>query len=100
MGKTALITGASAGLGAEYAWLFAEDGHDVVLLARRKDKLDALAEQIAARHPSVRAHVLQEDLGDARAPERIVKELASRGIEIEFLVNNAGFGTTGTFAEL
>jgi short-subunit dehydrogenase len=100
MNKTALITGASAGLGAEYAWLFAEDGHDVVLLARRKDKLDALAEQIAARHPSVRAHVLQEDLGDARAPERIVKELASRGIEIEFLVNNAGFGTTGTFAEL
>jgi short-subunit dehydrogenase len=100
MNKTALITGASAGLGAEYAWLFARDGHDVVLVARRKDKLDALSEEIKAKHPAVQAHVLQEDLGDADAPERIAKELARRGIEIEYLVNNAGFGSNGAFAEL
>jgi short-subunit dehydrogenase len=100
MNKTALITGASAGLGAEYAWLFAQDGHDVVLVARRKDKLEALAAEIKAKHPAVQAHVLQEDLGDADAPERIAKELSRRGIEIEYLVNNAGFGSNGAFADL
>ncbi len=100
MNKTALITGASAGLGAEFAWLFAENGHDVVLVARRKDKLDALAQEIKAKHPAVTAHVLQEDLGDADAPERISAELSRRSIAIEYLVNNAGFGTSGAFAEL
>src|SRR5262249_5417048 len=98
MKKTALITGASGGIGAELAWLFAADGHDVVLVARRRDKLDALAGEIKAKH-SVSAHVIVDDLGSPGAAERIVKELGSRGIEIEFLVNNAGFGSTGAFAE-
>jgi short-subunit dehydrogenase len=100
MNKTALITGASAGLGAEYAWLFAEAGHDSVLVARRQDKLEALSAEIVAKHPGVKAHVLREDLADAGAPERIAAELSRRGIEIEFLVNNAGFATNGKFAEL
>jgi uncharacterized protein len=99
MGKTALITGASAGLGSEFATLFAADGHDVVLVARRRDKLDAVSGEIAKKH-GVRAFALAEDLTDPAAPERIVGELGRLGLEIEFLVNNAGFGSTGAFAEL
>jgi short-subunit dehydrogenase len=99
MGKTALITGASAGLGSEFARLFAADGHDVVLVARRRDKLDALSGEIAKKH-GVRAIALAADLTDPAAPERIVGELGRLALEVEFLVNNAGFGTSGTFVEL
>jgi short-subunit dehydrogenase len=99
MKKTALITGASAGIGAELAWLFAADGHDVALVARRRDKLEALAAEIKAKH-EVAAHVIADDLGAAGAAERIAKELGARGVEVEFLVNNAGFGSTGAFVEL
>jgi short-subunit dehydrogenase len=95
---TALITGASAGLGTEYAWIFAERGHDVVLLARRRDKLDALAEKIRTKH-KVTATVLAEDLADAGAPARIFAALEEKKIAIEFLVNNAGFATSGDFAD-
>ena len=97
--KTALVTGASAGLGAELARLFAADGHDVVLVARRRDKLEALGSELEAKH-AVRSVAVAEDLGDREAPTRIVKELEKRGIAVEFLVNNAGFGTNGAFAEL
>ncbi len=95
---TALITGASAGLGAELAWLFAAAKHDVVLVARRQDKLDALAKDIQAKH-EVKAHVLAEDLAKPGAAARIASALEKLGIDIEFLVNNAGFGGTGAFAE-
>jgi short-subunit dehydrogenase len=97
--KTALVTGASAGLGAELSRLFAEDGHDVVLVARRRDKLDAIASEITQKH-GVRATVVAEDLTDAAAPERIARALDERDIAVEFLVNNAGFGTTGAFSKL
>jgi short-subunit dehydrogenase len=99
MGKVALITGASAGLGAELARLFVGDGHDVVLVARRRDRLEELASQLT-KSGGARAHVLPEDLADEKAPERLVAELGKRGIEIEFLVNNAGYGTTGAFVDL
>lgn len=98
MTKTALITGASAGLGLELAQLFAADKHDVVLVARRKDQLEALATRLAAERGVV-ARVISADLGDPGAPQRIVDELKRRNVEIEFLVNNAGFGTTGPFVE-
>ncbi len=94
---TALITGASAGLGTEYAWLLAQAGHDVVLVARRREKLEALAEQIQTKH-KVTATVLAEDLCDAAAPARIFAALEEKKIAIEFLVNNAGFATSGDFA--
>ncbi len=98
MSKTALVTGASAGLGADLARLFAADGHDVVVVARRRDKLDALAQEITAKH-HVAAHVLVEDLARPGAAERITEEVAKRGIAIEYLVNNAGFGSTGAFVD-
>jgi short-subunit dehydrogenase len=97
-GKTALVTGASAGIGAALAWLFAADGHDVVLVARRRDKLQALAGEMAKKH-GVLATVLPEDLADAGAPSRIASMVEERGIQVEFLVNNAGFATAGAFSE-
>jgi len=94
---TALITGASAGLGLEYAKLFAADKHDLVLVARRKDRLEELARTLADAH-KVRVEVIAVDLMKADAAETILKEVAERKLEIEFLVNNAGYGTTGRFA--
>jgi short-subunit dehydrogenase len=87
------------GLGAELARLFAADGHDLVLVARRRDKLEALGAELETKH-GVRAVALPEDLGDREAPVRIARELEKRGVAVEFLVNNAGFGTNGAFADL
>jgi len=98
MTKTALVTGASAGLGLELAQLFAADKHDLVLVARRREQLEALAARLTAEH-GIRATVLAADLADPGSPQRIADELAARRIEIEFLVNNAGFGSTGPFVD-
>src|SRR5262252_2976307 len=98
MGKTALVTGASSGLGLELARLFARDGHDLVVVARRRDHLEALATRLAAEH-GVAARIISEDLADPIAPRRIVEELTARRIEVEFLVNSAGFGTNGPFVD-
>jgi uncharacterized protein len=93
----ALITGASAGLGAELARLFAKDKHDLLLVARRLDRLEALAQQLEDAH-GIRAHVLACDLGMPDGSAKVVAEAQRLGLEIDFLVNNAGFGTSGAFA--
>jgi short-subunit dehydrogenase len=98
MSKTALVTGASAGLGTEFARLFAKDGHDVAVVARRRDKLETLAAEIKAEH-GVEVHVVAEDLGKPGAGSRVASELAKRRVDIEFLVNNAGFGGIGKFVQ-
>jgi short-subunit dehydrogenase len=92
--STALITGASVGLGRELARLFAEDRNDLVLVARRRDKLDELAAELTAKH-GVRTKVIAADLGDPAAPATI----AAQAGEIDALVNNAGFGAHGAFHE-
>lgn len=91
-----MITGASAGIGEAFAEVFAAEGFDVVLVARRHDRLQALADRLHTAH-GVSADVIAADLGDPLAPGRIVAELASRGVEIDALVNNAGYGVTGTY---
>ena len=96
--RVALITGASAGLGLEYSKLFAAEGHDVVLVARRQDRLEALAAQLQQAH-GTRTHIVATDLATAEGPRRVTDELQRLGLEIDFLVNNAGFGTSGVFAE-
>lgn len=96
---TALITGASAGLGLEYAKLFAADGHDLVLVARRRDRLEALAGQLEQAH-GTRAHVVAADLALPDGPRRTLEEIRRLEVPLEFLVNNAGFGTSGAFFEL
>jgi short-subunit dehydrogenase len=94
-----LITGASAGIGAELARVFAEHGHELVLVARREDRLAALAAEIAASGRT-RPTVLAIDLTQRDAVCRIAAELTSRGLEPAIVVNNAGFGLAGSAAVL
>jgi len=97
-GRTVLITGASAGIGKELALVFAAHQFDVVLVARRKDKLDELAGEIAHKH-GVCAHVLVADLSDPAAPRQIFDEMVKRRISVDALVNNAGFAIPGKFRD-
>jgi uncharacterized protein len=99
MNPVTLITGASAGIGAELARVFAEHGHELVLVARRTDRLGALAEKIAASGRP-RPTVLAADLGQRDAVAKIAAELNSRGLEPANVVNNAGFGLAGNAAML
>lgn len=95
-GGWALVTGASAGLGAEYADLLAARGFPVVLVARRRERLDELAARLADRH-GVETLVLTEDLSDVAAIGRIASAVAPR--EVGVLVANAGFGFSGAFLD-
>jgi uncharacterized protein len=88
--RTALVTGASAGIGSAFVHVFAEQGFEVVLTARREDRLERLAADISARYGR-RAFVVPADLADPRACATIVGELEERGIAIDALVNNAGY---------
>jgi short-subunit dehydrogenase len=97
--ETALITGASSGIGLEFARLFAADGTALVLVARGREKLEALAGDLGRRH-GVSVRVLAEDLADPAAPDRILAELGRQGLLVDVLVNNAGFGARGTVAGL
>jgi len=94
-GTTALITGASRGIGAEFARQLAERGTDLVLVARGADALGQIAESLA---PSgVRVTLLPADLADPASPGHITQELERRGIVVDHLVNNAGLGPQGLF---
>ncbi|WP_035303417.1 SDR family NAD(P)-dependent oxidoreductase [Actinokineospora inagensis] len=97
--STALITGASAGLGEEFAGQLAARGYDVVLVARNKDRLAALAARLRAAH-GVRAEVIVQDLSEVDAVPAIVRGLDALGMSVHTLVNNAGFGTAGRFEEI
>jgi len=99
MTQTAIITGASEGIGAELARVFAEEGHELALVARRKDRLDALADEIAASGRP-RPLVVELDLLEPDAVETLAKALADNGRVAHYLVNNAGFGLMGVAAEL
>jgi uncharacterized protein len=99
MKKTALITGASSGIGLELAKLFATDDYDLVLVARSEEKLNNLAEEIN-REYTVHCAVIATDLSFPRSPREIWEELDEKKIQVDVLVNNAGFGTHGKFAEL
>jgi short-subunit dehydrogenase len=95
---TALVTGASGGIGLELARLLAADGHDLVLVARSGDKLARLAEELSGKH-GVAARVLVADLALADAPREIFDDLQEKGVAVDVLINNAGFGSYGLFAE-
>jgi short-subunit dehydrogenase len=96
----ALITGASAGIGLEFAKRLAERGYDVILSARRRDRLDELAARLRAEHGGIRVEVIVADLQDSDALAAIVAETARLGMGVDLLVNNAGFGTHGHFETL
>lgn len=90
-----LITGASAGLGAEFARQCIARGQEVVLAARRRDRLQALAVELGPN-----AHVIEADLSTPGSGSRVVEDVAVRGLWVRTLINNAGFGLTGAFEEL
>ena len=95
---TALITGASAGIGEALAGEFAANGHDVVLVARRESELRRVADRLEDRH-GVTAHVVATDLASREACRELHAETTDRGIRVDVLVNNVGIGTQGAFVE-
>ena len=97
--RVTLITGASAGIGAELARVFASNGHRVALVARRAERLAALAEEVTASG-SAAPIVIPCDLEQPDAGDKIAAALAAEGVEVEYVVNNAGFGLFGHAIEL
>jgi len=98
MKHTALITGASSGIGLDLARIFAADGHDVILVARSEAKLRELARELESKH-GITVHVLPSDLSKADTPQRLFDAVAAKGLAVDILANNAGLGTTGKFLE-
>jgi short-subunit dehydrogenase len=92
--KTALITGASAGLGVEFARLLSARGYRLILAARRKDRLEAVAAELG------NARVIAVDLAEPRAAAALIAECDAAGEQVDLLVNNAGFGLRGPFTKL
>lgn len=98
MKKTALITGASSGIGKEFAKIHAEKGGDLVIVARREEKLIALKEELEKKYNN-KVLVIAKDLSQANAPKEIYDQIKQEGIQIDYLINNAGFGGRGKFHE-
>jgi short-subunit dehydrogenase len=96
-GRTALVTGASAGIGREMARILARDVRTLVLVARRRERLDELASELVAANPSLRVEVKAVDLADRSATRSMLDELAAAGLAIDVVINNAGFGDYGLF---
>jgi uncharacterized protein len=96
--KTALITGASGGIGYEFAKLFAHDKYNLVLVARSQQKLAQVADELKSKF-GISVKVIAKDLSNFSASEEIFTELQNEGIKISALVNNAGFATYGHFTE-
>lgn len=97
--KAILITGASSGIGEAFARRLATDGHHLVLIARSEKDLHELWDELMLKNDII-AHYIVADLTETDAPTRIFAETEKHGFEIEWLINNAGFGSMGDFAEL
>ncbi|MCK5731156.1 MAG: SDR family oxidoreductase [Draconibacterium sp.] len=98
MKKIALITGASTGIGKELANIHAEKGGDLIIVARSKDRLEKLKSELEKKY-SVKVLVIAKDLGLPEAPKEIYEEVKNAGLEVNYLINNAGFGGLGKFHE-
>lgn len=96
---TALITGASGGIGLELARLFARNGYNLALVARNHDKLHAIADELETAH-KIQVKYCSKDLAVSSTPEEILESIRSEMIEIDVLVNNAGFGWYGEFSQM
>lgn len=96
--KTALITGASSGIGKALAGNFARDGYDLILVARNEDKLQAVAAELQVRH-GITATAIAADLESEDGAANLFREIKGRGLSVSVLVNNAGYGGYGEFRE-
>ncbi|ODS38469.1 MAG: short-chain dehydrogenase [Candidatus Altiarchaeales archaeon WOR_SM1_86-2] len=96
--ETALITGASSGIGYELSRLFAQDGYNLVLVARNKEVLDQLADELEKEF-EISTKVISKDLSVAASPKEIFDELRQESIRVDVMVNNAGFNVYGNFSE-
>ncbi len=94
--KTALITGASTGIGRDLAYLFAQDHHNLILISRTQPALEKLAATLKHQH-KIEVQIISQDLSDPTSPQKIFDQLQSQ--PIDFLINNAGFGSHGPFAD-
>lgn len=95
--RRALVTGASSGIGLAFAQVLAEHRYDLILTARRLDRLEALASELTARH-GVTTHVVDADLAAPDATELLIERLAQKALTVDVLVNNAGYGVPGSYA--
>ena len=99
MNKTVLITGASSGLGKDFATLFAEKGYNLVLTARRKKNLEEIKDNLTNQF-GIKAFIISCDLSDLKSTEEIYNFCEDNKIQINVLVNNAGYGLTDSFEEV
>lgn len=97
--RSTLITGASGGIGEAFARKLAEEKHNLVLVARSEDKLSALCDELMLKH-EIMAHYVAVDLTEFQADTQLFKETEKHKLEINWLINNAGFGSMGDFTEL
>lgn len=97
--KVTLITGASSGIGEAFARRLAGEGHDLVLVARGEEKLHNLCDELMLKH-KIMAHYIAADLLHGNETERVFSETEKHGFEVDWLINNAGFGSMGDFAKL
>jgi short-subunit dehydrogenase len=98
-GQTALVTGASSGLGVDFSRELAKRGADLILVARRADQLNAVASEIQITY-GVKVNVIPMDLAVPNAPQALYDQLNASGQKVDILVNNAGFGVYGNFADI
>ncbi len=93
----AIITGASAGIGVEFAKLCAKDGHNLILVARRKDRMESLAGELKKENSAIKVEVIAHDLSKPDAAEKLYAKIQAITPDVDILINNAGFGTSGAF---
>jgi short-subunit dehydrogenase len=98
MRKVALITGASTGIGRQFAEIHADRGGDLIVVARNRDKLESLKAEVESKH-SVQVAVIAKDLSQRESAQQLYHEVKGAGIEVDYLINNAGFGGHGKFHE-
>ena len=98
--KTALVTGASDGIGLEFCKLLAARGYHLVLVARRKEKLDTLAKHLMAQHTSIKCTVISADLSKPQAAQQLFQATVKKNVQVDLLINNAGLLHNGYFTEL
>lgn len=98
-GQTALVTGASSGIGLDLAECFAKDGYDLILTARNQSALDAAAARLKQAH-GVAAHAIAHDLGARGAGAALKQTISGRGLGVDVLVNNAGYGSSGPLTDI